>query len=222
MDSQHRHELQQNDLRKLTNKSLPFVKEYGTPLLVAIGLLTVALVGGGWWFTSGQTSSAESWTQLDAALQKENASADDFASVIDRHPHSGAAHWAQLIEADGYLKSGLQYLFTDREAALTDLKKAQSAFERLAGGGSGIVSDIRERALFGLARCLEATSGGETQAAADAYRRLDKEFPNSMYHTLATERIAALEKPVTKEFYAWFQQQNPKRSSARFPVPQTE
>ncbi len=218
MDSQHRHELHQNDLRKLTNRTLPFFKRYGTQLLVAIGLLTVAFIGGSWWYATGKTSSAESWTQLDATLMKENPSADDYARLADKFSKSEAAQWAQLMEADDYLKSGLQYLFTDREAALADLKKSQAVFERLASGGSSVVSDIRERALFGLARCLESTSGSETQGAADAYRRLVKEFPNSMYVTLANERIAILEKPGTKEFYAWFQQQNPKpRNPLEFP-----
>lgn len=210
MDSQHRHELQQNELGKLTNQALPFLEKYGMQLVIALAAVVVVGAGAAWWYGESNISTAASWTQLEGTLFQSNPSADDFASVADKHPGSVAAAWAKLKEADDYLKSGMQAVFTDREAALADLKKAQEGYQKLDAGGAGIIPDVRERALFGLARCLETMSDGKSDAAIDAYRRLIEQFPDSMFRTIAQNRIKELESPEAREFYAWFHEQKPK------------
>jgi tetratricopeptide (TPR) repeat protein len=211
MDSQHRHELQQNELGKLANQALPFLERYGMHLVVALAAAVVGGIGAAWWYGQASASTAESWTQLESALFQQNPSADDFASVADKHPRSPAAAWAKLKEADDYFRSGMQAVYSDKEAALADLKKAQESYQKLeAGGADRIPDDVRERALFGLGRCLEALSDGNTAAAIDVYRRLIDQFPDTMFKGIALDRIKALESEDAKDFYAWFHQQSPK------------
>ena len=119
-----------------------------------------------------------------------------------------------MRESEAYLRSGGDVLFSERELADTDLKRAREGFEQLmASASTGPI--IRERAVWGVARCLESTSDGETTQAIAAYQRLLSEFPDTIYKPFAEDRIAALKTGGTKEFYAWFSKQNPKPTDIR-------
>lgn len=219
MDSHHRHELQQNDLGKITNQALPFFEKYGMQLAIGLAAIAVIVIGGAWWYSESSVTTADSWTLLDYAVHKNTPSADDFANVVDKHPGTTAAAWAKLKEAEDYLKSGMAAAFTNRDASQADLKKAQDAFQKLEAGGPGISPDIRERALFGLARCLESTSDGNTEDAIKAYSRLSTDFPQGMFKGIAQDRIKTLESADAKAFYAWFHQQKPEpKDPHRFPI----
>lgn len=223
MDSRHRHELQQNDLGKITNEALPFFEKHG--MSIVVGLLVAVVLGGiaAFWFSESSTSVSESWTQLDQALHKSNPLASDFADVADKYPGSAASAWAKLKTAEDYLKSGMQAAFSDHEASVADLKKAQEAFQNLESAGTEVSPDIRERALFGLARCLESTSDGNTDDAIKVYSRLVTDFPESMFKSIAQQRIKVLETSASKEFYTWFHQQKPEpQEPMPFPSDQPE
>lgn len=207
MDSQHRHELQQNDLGKLTNKAVPFFQQYGYHVVGGIGAVVLAWVIGVYWYQSSTASTAESWVQFDRVLHQPNSSAGDFAAIAEKRPGSSVAAWSRLKEADDFLKSGLQLAFSNRESSQSNLKSAQEAYQKLAAGGPGIIPEVKERALFGLARCLEAVSDGSGDDAVKTYALLLKEFPDSIFASIVNERIKALETTQSKDFYAWFQQQ---------------
>lgn len=207
MDSQHRHELQQNELGKLTNKAVPFFEKHGWQVIAVLGIVVAGLAIGAYWFTESSATSSESWTQLDKVLHQPNASAGDYAAIAEKHPGSAVAGWARLKEADDYLDSGLQAAFSNRDASQSDLKSAQEAYQKLAAGGPGILPEIRERALFGLARSQEALSDGNTDEVVKTYTRLLKEFPESIFTAIVNDRIKALESASSKDFYAWFKQQ---------------
>lgn len=209
MDSQHRHELQQNDLRKLTTKAVPFVEKYGWQIIGALVAVAVIFAVSAYWFSESTASTAESWAQFDRVLHQPNADAGDFAELAEKHPGSAAAAWARLKEADDLLKSGLREAFTNRDVSQSELKSGLEAYQKLADGGKGVTPEIRERALFGLARCQEAMSDGKVDDAVATYQRLLKDFPQTIFQSIANERIKALESPQAKDFYAWFQQQKP-------------
>lgn len=207
MDSQHRHELQQNDLGKLTNKAVPFFQKYGWHMVGAVGVVALAWAIGAYWFWQSTTSNAQSWAQFDRVMHQPSSSAGDYAALAEKHPGSSVAAWARLKEADDFLKSGLQLAFSNRESSLSNLKSAQEAYQKLAAGGPGIIPEVKERALFGLARCLETVSDGSGDEAIQTYARLLKEFPDSIFASIVNERIKVLETSQSKDFYAWFQQQ---------------
>ncbi len=207
MDSQHRHELQQNDLRKLTDKALPFAEKYALHIVGGVIALAVIAVGVFFWINQSSAANATGWSQFDRVLHKPKASAGDFAEIAESHPGTPVAAWASLKEAEDYLKSGLQSAFTNQSVSRSDLKSALEIFERLSTGRAGSNAEIRERALFGIARCVESLSDGKTDDAVAAYTRLLKEFPKSIFGSVATERIKSLETKSTQDFYAWFHAQ---------------
>ena len=105
-------------------------------------------------------------------------------------------------------------MFTNRELALTDLKSARQGFESLLQE-KGVTPSIRERALWGLALCLESTCDGNTTKAIEAYEKLLSDFPETIFKAVADDRIASLKKEGSKEFYTWFSKENPKPPEAR-------
>lgn len=209
MDSQHRHELQQNDLRKLTTKAAPFVEQYAWHLVGAAVAALAVFFGLAYWFSETSAAMSEGWAQFDRVLHEPNADAGDYAELAEQYPGSTVAAWARLKEADDFLKSGLKEAFTNREVSQSELKKGLEAYQPLGAGGPGVSPEIRERALFGLARCQEAMSDGKSDDAVATYQRLLKEFPETIFQSIASERIKELETPQAKDFYAWFHELKP-------------
>lgn len=203
MKSEHRHELKENDLGKLTMHAQGFFEKHGNQVLLgAIG--AVLLIGGlTFWFTSSSSKATAGWSKYSEA-----STATDFAEVADAFPGTEVAQWSRLNEAENYLFNGLQLTFKDRKSGLTDLEKAKSEFDAILNG-TPLPPQVRERALFGLARTLETTSDKDTDKAIAAYEALQKDFPESTYTSLAKQRIEALKKGSTQSFYAWFHEQKP-------------
>ena len=71
--------------------------------------------------------------------------------------------------------------------------------------------------MLGLARVLEANSDGDTQPAIEAYERLTKEFPDSIYKSTVDAKVAELKTSSVQDFYRWFHEQKPK--PAALPAP---
>jgi len=128
-----------------------------------------------------------------------------------------------LQEAESELYTGVQMMFTNRDAGNSELKKARENFDKLIADRS-TPQDALERARFGLARCLEALPPDKNSPpskindpAIEAYERLLKEFPDTVYKPVAESRIAALRTATAQDFYAWFEAQNPKPADREMP-----
>jgi hypothetical protein len=205
MKSEHRHELQQNDLGKLTQKVTPWVERHG--LQVLAGVVVVLVLGGGvlWWTSQAVTAGSAGWTQLATAQTVE-----DYAAVVEQHGDSLAGAWARLRGAELNLETGIQAAFTDREAADLDLKRAKEDFEKVLAAKVTLPAPVKERAMLGLARTLEATCDGNTAPVVEAYQSLLKQFPDSVYKTHVDQRVKELQSASAGEFYKWFHAQQPK------------
>lgn len=204
MNSEHRHELKENDLGKLTVKAQSFFEKYGNQVLLGtIGALL--LIGGiALWVNSSTSKAAAGWNRFVGA-----ETAADYATVAEAFPGSEVAQWSRLNEAENYLFNGLQMTFKDRKSGKSDLEKGRAQFQEVLDS-TPLPPQMRERALFGLARTLEITSGKDTSEAIKRYDEITKNFKDSIYARLAGERVEALKKGGTQSFYAWFQEQNPK------------
>lgn len=212
MKSEERHELKTNELEKFTHQAGLFFETWGNQILlgiVAVILVATAIV---WWQRSARSSAAAGWTELAAAR-----SAEDFANVADKFPGTPAVAAARLSEAEEHLLSGVRLAFTDRAAAVSDLKAAREAYSA-ALDSPALPEDLRPQALFGLARALETTSDSNTTEAVKAYEKLATDYPGSIYAEEAKKRAAALKTGGAQEFYAWFHQQQPKPSDLDRPT----
>lgn len=202
MKSQHRHDLQTNELGKVADKiavsAEGFFETYGNRLM--IGFCAVSLVAAIVIYKVRRDHSRDeaAWRDLSSARR-----AEDFASVSERHPGTSAAQWARLQEGEGRLNEGVQLLFTNLESGRSELEKARKVLQSLVDD-NGAPAEVRERALFGLAVCLESLSDGTEADAVKTYQALVREFPTSIYKKQAESRIAALNSGSGQEFYAWF------------------
>lgn len=213
MKSEHRHELQQNELRKLTHQVEPWFKQHGMQLVWGLGALLVIGVGVLLFSRNGNTAGSAGWTLLSTAQ-----STEDFVAVADKHGDTLPGVWARLRAAELNLENGILEAFSDRELAQSDLKRAREDFEKVLIAKIALPAPVKERALLGLARCLEATCDGDTQPVVEAYQTLLKQFPNSVYKNHVEQRIKELQTDRAKEFYAWFHAQKPKPPEFRKPA----
>ncbi len=209
MNSEERHQLQTNDLGVVAERTVGFFERHMGTVLGAACAALLALAVGYWWTQSVETGAESGWTLLNSAQ-----SIDDYGAVIDKFKGQPAAQWAQLIVSETNLKTALPTMFKDRAIAITDIKSARKGFESLLDEKK-LDLTIRERALWGLALCVETTCDGNVENPIKAYEALTKEFPDSIFKLVAEDRIASLKKEGSKEFYAWFSKENPKPPEAR-------
>jgi hypothetical protein len=203
MKSEERHELAKNDLETALDRGLDRIEPYSNHILGAVLLATAVAVGVIIWMRSSQNASDAGWAELSAARTPEQ-----FLKIAEDHPSSSAAAWGQVRGATILYDRGVSTSLTNRAASDDDLRQAREAYSKLLQGNAP--PQIRELALNGMARCLEATSSGDVSESIAAYEKLITEFPESIYCDYAQHRIDVLKNPESKEFYAWFSKQNPK------------
>jgi hypothetical protein len=201
MKSEHRHDLQTNELGKIAQKVGHFFELHGNRFLIglcAVSLLSVIAIMT---INSKKSRNASAWRDLADAESTQRP--DDFARVWENNPDSAAAPWARLQEGERRLDEGTQLMFTDTEAGLNQLNKALAAFQLILDRGS-VPSEVRERALFGKASTLEAMCDGNTGDAVKAYEALLADFPASIFAPDANSRLKRLKSGSGQEFYSWF------------------
>lgn len=219
MKSEHRHELQTNDLGKLMAQAEPFLEKNGMKLAVVVGGILVLVIGYFAWSASSTSQNAEGWTRLAAC-----ASTADYENVADEFVGTEVAEWAMIQAAEGHLQSGIRNSFSDRNAGNRDLKDAKEQFQKLLDSSSTLPA-IRERALFGMARTEESTSDGDLKNATELYKKLIQDYPDSIFRKLAEkrvkpvkgEKVAVLDNEETQKFYKWFHAQEPKPGDRQRP-----
>jgi hypothetical protein len=211
MKSEHRHELKEHELGKLTSKAQAFFEKYGNQLL--LGALGVLLVVGGavFWIRSSAASKADAWQQLLKA-----GNAEQFSEVAEKYAGTEVAQWARLNVAETYLDDAREMMFTNSTGRDGALEKAEKAFDTVLKS-TPLTDPMRERALYGLARTREMSAGKDTAEAVRAYESFAKEFETSPYAAEAKRRAEELQRKDTKDFYAWFQAQDLKPSDIRMP-----
>ncbi len=191
----------------LPNSQSPLVKwldQYGNAATI---VACVAMIGGAIAYSYNRTSTGRNeraWARYSQAR-----SAQDFGDIADDFANTDVGAWARLGEGERLAESGIGLMFTDRKAALGELKNADEAFRKVLSTKSA-ASAARERAAWGLAKSTEAQCGGDTSKPIEAYQALLKDFPKSIYKVATEERIESLKSESSKEFYAWFHKQNPK------------
>lgn len=198
----------------LPNSQSPLVKwldQYGNAATI---VACVAMIGGAIAYSYNRTSTGRNergWARYSQAR-----SAQDFGDIADDFANTEVGAWARLGEGERLVESGIGLMFTDRKAALGELKNADEAFRKVLSTKSA-ASAARERAAWGLAKSTEAQCDGDTAKPIEAYQALLKDFPKSLYKVAAEERIESLKSESAKEFYAWFHKQNPTPPEAKKP-----
>jgi hypothetical protein len=209
MNTEERHRLNTNELGQTVQAVGSQFEQHGSKIVGAICAVLLIAAGIVWWVRQSTATSTEAWSMLQSAKDVEALS-----EVADKFAGTAPGRWGRLRQAETYLQTGLPNILTDREAANIDLKKAKASYQQLVDDAQAEPT-IRERALWGLAFTTETMSDGDTSKAIECYQSLLKEFPETFYKPDVEARIASLKTGGSKEFYAWFSKQNPKRSDPR-------
>jgi hypothetical protein len=201
MKSEHRHELQTNDLGKFAEKVAIYIDRHGNRLMIGICVAALVMSGSIFWWRTNNSNKTQAGAELSAAIS--NGKPEVLHSVWEDHKGTVAGMWAKVHEGEAWLSQGVQASFRNLEKATEDLKKARAAFQVVVDEHSA-PPDVRERALFGLGRAAESLSSGSEGEAIKAYEMLVKEFPKSEFKADAQSRIEILSSGRGQEFYAWF------------------
>jgi len=204
--------LEDNDLASGTMAIVDRVRPHiGTILLITLIMFAALAV---WTLIRSQRAAQRvaAWDECLAALAAGDPAR--LEDVVARYGGSPAAQWAELVLADTALADGNLLLMNNAERGRRRLEEAVGRYtsvntqrpEQLAA----------ERAILGLARARESL--GELGEARSGYEALVAEYPESPFRPLAEQRVAALARGSTEQWYKWFESRS---AAAPADVPET-
>ncbi len=213
MNSEHRHELQQNALANYLGRWLKAIEPYTKLIAVAFAVGAIVLVA---YSLVDQSRTMDRSQATLTLLQNSNAGdADALAAIGDQYGKTGAGVLARLYEADTNLTEGINGLYEDREEATGKIESAIRAYKSVAGDKEAASEALRARAQFGLGHAYESL--GKIKEATAAYQAAVEQTDVKAVAEAASQRIQMLGKPETKEFLAWFEAQDFKPADPAMP-----
>ncbi len=207
----YHHAAEKTELEKWLTAGLKKIEPYSNQILMGFIGVTVVLIAVILWSRSSVSSQKAEWEEF-----VENRVPDDYMNLAKKTPGTTVGAWSLLQAGRGFLQEGLRTALTNREVSDARLTESVEAFEKLLKQTNAPAA-AREEALFGLATAREVLNGDDTSQAIATYQKLIEEFPESGHKAWATQRVEALQKKSTQEFYAWFRQQDPKPSDRPLP-----
>lgn len=211
MNSERRHELQQNVLADYLGGVAKKIEPHTKLIAAAFAIGAIAVVGFGIYQSLAVESRSQSTIKL---LQNANSGdADALQAVGAQYPDTTAGALAKLYAADANLGEGVMTLYSDRELAEGKIQDALKAYKDVATSAKGRL--LISRAYFGMGQALE--SQGKVKEAIDAYQNVISQKESDAIVKAAQLRIDLLGKPETKEFLTWFAKQDFKPADPAMP-----
>jgi tetratricopeptide (TPR) repeat protein len=197
-----RHELEKNELAVQLERVNKTIEPYSRLIAVVVGVLIVAALG--WLFYV--TKQGEQRSDATLGLLQASASGDPEAlgQVSESYPGTLAAAWARVYQGNEFLGQGIQALYNDRENAVQLLGDAKNSFSNALASQRDPL--LQSRAHFGLARVAE--SMGDLDEAIKQYQETIAVGESEAMTKKAQSRINSLSSPSTKQFLAWFADQD--------------
>lgn len=191
MDSEHRHELQENDLRESLSNWRETWDKYGTPITVAVLLVVVVFAGYRLYDTYTASKREAAWGELS-----QTSSPEGLAQVAEQHSLQPVRMLALLRAADLHL---LDTIFVAESAAEPgqDAQASGGANANTEGGGGG--EEQAGDAEDSDASVVEAVRPAETreqkqrlERAETMYRRVLEEAEAAEFRANALLGLAAV------------------------------
>ncbi|WP_404310831.1 tetratricopeptide repeat protein [Neorhodopirellula lusitana] len=202
MNSERRHDLQENELATALGKINESIDPYSKPIGIAVAVGLIGFLGWGFY------NSSQSDRRSDATLQLIEASvsgdSETLATVAAQYADTPAAAWSRLYQGSSKMGVGMNALFNSRDEAEELLSEASAAFKEALSLSKDTL--IQSRAYFGLARIAESL--GDTDEAIKNYEAAMTVGESEAMVEEAQKRIDTLSKPNAKEFLAWFNEQD--------------
>ncbi|MCM2373244.1 YfgM family protein [Aporhodopirellula aestuarii] len=202
MNSERRHELQENELASALEKINQKIDPYSKPIAVAVAAGFIGLLGWGFY------SSTQSEKRSDATYQLIEGSirgdSEILATVAASYPNTPMAAWSRLYQGSQKMGAGLNALFTSRDEAEELLGEASSAYKEAISLSKDKL--ILSRANLGLARISESL--GAIEEAIGYYESVMAAGESDAMVAEAKKRVELLSQSNATEFLAWFGEQD--------------
>ena len=187
--------------RSLSSILQPIVEKYGLHIVLAVSAAIVIAAEEMFWNRTNTAEKTAGWTELRSANSAETLLAVAEIESLSKKP---VAAWARLQAAERYLQTGIRQSLENREGErglVSDLDEARKNFQLVLDAATAN-SNLQERALYGLGRCLETMAGVNQRtdapnsttvdlldAASKAYEKLLSEYPNQIGPASRRERV---------------------------------
>jgi hypothetical protein len=208
MRAERRHELQQNKLALWVANAVQRVRPHVNKIILGVTALVAAIVIISVSRAYSARGQSVAWETLFHELG--HPGTDGLETLADETPNAPPGRWAALVAAERHLALGSQLLFTNKENATQELRKAVAEYTTAIGPDGKGEPELLEQAYFGRAKAYESLAGADLgnredidKAIAD-YQELLARWPNGPYSIAAKRQLDILGSIQGKRFYEKF------------------
>lgn len=204
MDSQHRHELEENVLANWLAEKIEVVKPH-LPM-IGLGIAAAAMASIAWssWSASANSGEEQAWQSYSVAVDRGQPNPLALEDVTENFKDSSVADWSRITWADRQVLVASYGYLSNRKSSEEAIDKAEETYNELLAGDA--IQEIKDRSHYGLARVQELR--GDLDAARKQYRNV-----GGMFKELAENRAEELESERVQDVYAWLANAEVKRRS---------
>ncbi|QDV71721.1 hypothetical protein Poly24_54600 [Rosistilla carotiformis] len=203
MKSEHRHELQQNELADALGSGIHTITPYLRAIVIGvIGLIVIVFAYN---FVSMRNQAHDATASLDFLLATSNEDPESFKRVSQDFADTMPGQWAQIAQADHNLGAGIESMFVDRDEATGFLEAATENYKSVLATAKDPL--LKTRANLGLAKAYEAQ--GDLDQAIATYEIVADNTSSEALAEQAKERIRLLGTDDVRDFYTWFRENQP-------------
>jgi hypothetical protein len=201
MKSEHRHELETNVLAKKLDVWVERLRPYASTIAgVVVAIVIVMFL---WSYFAGSSSARQNqaWDTYNQAITEAVPDIDQLRQAAQEYPGTKMQHLADVTWADGQVFIAARDYIYNRNSSKDAIEKAVSAYRSVIQSSDD--ARLVNRAQLGIARAHEID--GKLAEARDDYRAVKGAFEE-----YAKRQADRLEKPDSKETYAWLASARPK------------
>lgn len=196
MKSEHRHELETNELSAGLAKSIETVKPITGQILTVVGVLLGLYAGFSIWNAQTEETEREAWEAYAMATDSSDPEMKGLQRVAGDEKYAGTkmSEWAYVGWADRQVLNAMRYYFLDREKTEEILRSAEGIYQGFSKDASD--PEVLNRARFGLARVYELQN--KVDKAKEQYLTVRGNFQPQ-----AAARAEHLASEDVKQTYDW-------------------
>lgn len=204
MKSQHRHELQTNELADTLGVYMQRIQPYARQIGLGILAVLLVIVVGIYLNNQRLARAGAGWSDYFQAFAQRDPKA--LGEVARLHSGNPAALWAEQAAGDILLATGAGQMFSDRKEAETSLRSAEKHYKAVEQAAARHPM-LLNRARYGLAQTYETLA--DVEKARSYYEKVSQAEGDSSLGRDAKGRFEDLSQNSTERWYAWFERQEP-------------
>ncbi len=204
MKSQHRHDLETNELAKWLTSKIDEVKPYSTPVLGVVIAVLVVLFGWSWLSGSSEARQQAAWAMYNQAVETPVPNLEGLRLAAEENPGTAVQLLADIAWADGQVYRASQLYIISRTEVDKALTGAESTYQSLLRSTKD--QRLLGRVHLGLGRLYELRN--ELDKAREQYGAVEGDFAE-----LAQQRVKELEKGQVQETCDWLAAAQPPRAT---------